>query len=59
MPGAFYRSADPLAGFETGPTLFNPDMRHSAVFSMRPLKVTLAVQPAWFHGRRSSTLLAG
>ena len=32
MPGAFYRSADPLAGFETGPTLFNPDMRHSAVF---------------------------
>lgn len=25
----------------------------------RPLKPTLAVQPAWFHGRRSSTLLAG
>jgi hypothetical protein len=32
MPGVFYRSADPLAGFETGSTLFNPDMRHSAVF---------------------------
>lgn len=32
MPGIFYRSSDPLSGFETGPTLFNPDMRHSAVF---------------------------
>ena len=32
MPGVFYRSADPLNGFEQGPTLFNPDMRHSAVF---------------------------
>lgn len=32
MPGVFYRSANPLSGFEQGPTLFNPDMRHSAVF---------------------------
>jgi hypothetical protein len=32
MPGIFYRSTDPLAGFEAGPTLFNPDMRHAAVF---------------------------
>ena len=32
MPGIFYRSADALSGFEQGPTLFNPDMRHSAVF---------------------------
>ena len=32
MPGQLYRSADPLSGFEQGPTLFNPDMRHSAVF---------------------------
>lgn len=32
MPGTFYRSADALSGFEAGPTLFNPDMRHSAVF---------------------------
>lgn len=32
MPGIFYRSANPLSGFEQGPTLFNPDMRHSAVF---------------------------
>lgn len=32
MPGIFYRSSDPLSGFEAGPTLFNPDMRHSAVF---------------------------
>ena len=32
MPGVFYRSANPLSGFAQGPTLFNPDMRHSAVF---------------------------
>ena len=32
MPGVFYRSAAPLSGFAEGPTLFNPDMRHSAVF---------------------------
>ena len=31
MPGQFYRSADGLGGFEEGPRLFNPDMRHSAV----------------------------
>ena len=31
MPGQFYRSADPLGGFEEGPLLFNADMRHSAV----------------------------
>lgn len=32
MPGIFYRSKDALSGFETGPTLFHPQMRHSAVF---------------------------
>ncbi|MDZ4759949.1 MAG: hypothetical protein SGJ21_02615 [Alphaproteobacteria bacterium] len=32
MPGVLYRSDNPLSGFEQGPTLFNPDMRHSAVF---------------------------
>lgn len=32
MPGVFYRSDDPLSGFEQGPTLFPPDMRHAAVF---------------------------
>lgn len=32
MPGVFYRSADPLADFEEGPSLFNPDMRHAAIF---------------------------
>lgn len=32
MPGEFYRSASPLGGFEKGPTLFHPNMRHSAVF---------------------------
>ena len=31
MPGLFYRSTDPLGGFEEGPRLFNPDMRHAAV----------------------------
>lgn len=31
MPGILYRSRDGLRGFERGPTLFTPDMRHSAV----------------------------
>lgn len=31
MPGVFSRSADGLSGFEEGPTLFQPEMRHSAV----------------------------
>ena len=31
MPGQFYRSRDPLGGFESGPLLFNKDMRHAAV----------------------------
>ncbi len=31
MPGQFYRSRDPLRGFEEGPRLFNPDMRHAAL----------------------------
>ncbi len=31
MPGQIYRSEDGLSGFEEGPLLFNPDMRHSAV----------------------------
>lgn len=31
MPGIFYRSRDGVTGFEEGPTLFTPDMRHSAV----------------------------
>jgi hypothetical protein len=31
MPGTLSRSADGLGGFETGPTLFNPNMRHAAV----------------------------
>lgn len=31
MPGIFYRSKDGLHGFAPGPTLFNPNMRHSAV----------------------------
>ena len=31
MPGQLYRSTDGYHGFETGPMLFNPDMRHSSV----------------------------
>jgi len=31
MPGRFYRSKDGLTGFETGPTLFSLNMRHSAL----------------------------
>ena len=31
MPGQFYRSKDPLSGFEPGPLLFNPNMRHAAL----------------------------
>jgi hypothetical protein len=31
MPGLLYRSRDGFSGFEEGPTLFNPNMRHSAV----------------------------
>jgi hypothetical protein len=31
MPGQFYRSTDGMHGFEPGPALFNPNMRHSAV----------------------------
>ncbi len=31
MPGVFYRSLNGLSGFEKGPTLFEPDMRHCAV----------------------------
>jgi hypothetical protein len=31
MPGQLYRSRDPLSGFEAGPLIFNPDMRHCAL----------------------------
>ena len=31
MPGQLYRSANGLTDFETGPTLFEPNMRHSAL----------------------------
>jgi hypothetical protein len=31
MPGIFYRSSDGFRDFETGPTLFNPHMRHAAL----------------------------
>ena len=32
MPGILFRSADGLSGFEQGPTLFEPLMRHAALF---------------------------
>ena len=31
MPGQLYRSQDGLSGFEAGPVIFNPDMRHAAL----------------------------
>ena len=31
MPGVFYRSRDGLTDFEQGPTMFSPNMRHTAV----------------------------
>jgi hypothetical protein len=31
MPGQFYRSREWLTGFEAGPLLFNPDMRHAGL----------------------------
>ena len=31
MPGQLYRSQEWLTGFEAGPLLFNPDMRHAAL----------------------------
>lgn len=31
MPGIIYRSNDPLSDFETGPSLFDADMRHAAI----------------------------
>src|SRR4029077_20866770 len=31
MPGTLSCSEEGLSGFETGPTLFNPNMRHAAV----------------------------
>jgi len=31
MPGQFYRSKDPLSGFQAGPRLFNANMRHAAL----------------------------
>jgi hypothetical protein len=36
MPGVLYRSRDGLGGFEPGPTLFPPTMRHSAVLPPNP-----------------------
>jgi hypothetical protein len=33
MPGQFYRSRDGLTGFEAGPLLFEPNMRHSALLT--------------------------
>jgi hypothetical protein len=34
MPGQVYRSADGVSGFEEGPRLFNPDMRHCALLKL-------------------------
>ena len=34
MPGVFFRSKDGLTGFEEGPRMFNPNMRHAALLVM-------------------------
>ncbi len=34
MPGLLSRSADGIGGFEPGPTLFNPNMRHAALLQI-------------------------
>ena len=36
MPGQFYRSRDPLGGFEAGPLLFNRNMRHAGLLKRGP-----------------------
>lgn len=63
MPGQVYRSRDGLSDFETGPLLFNPDMRHCALLKRgnrlyvfwtqvghapeRILLSTIDLSPAW------------
>ena len=69
MPGQFYRSRDGLTSFETGPELFNADMRHNAVLKRgstlyvfwtqvghtpeRVLLSTIDVSPPWSEWRTS------
>lgn len=69
MPGTFRRSRDGISGFERGPTLFTPDMRHSALrvdgdrlhvyYSTagdcpeRILKSTVHLEPDWMAWRPS------
>ena len=53
MPGIISRSADGLGGFTTGPTLFNPNMRHAAL-----LKRDRALYVFWTEvGRAPETIL--
>ena len=69
MPGTFRRSRDGISRFEQGPTLFTPDMRHSAVrvdgdrlhvyYSIagdcpeRILQSTVRLEPDWMAWRAS------
>ena len=70
MPGQLYRSPDGLHGFERGPMLFNPNMRHSAVFILNStlqvfwtevgntpetiLYSTIKLSPDWMNWKESS-----
>ena len=70
MPGQLYRSHDGLHGFERGPMLFNPNMRHSAVFILNStlqvfwtevgntpetiLHSTIKLSPDWINWKESS-----
>jgi hypothetical protein len=73
MPGQFRRSRDPLTGFQPGPRLFTPNMRHSAVLLRghtlhvfwsnagdcpeRILTCTIDLRPDWMDWRASEPAL--
>lgn len=70
MPGFLYRSEDGSSGFEEGPQLFDPDMRHSALLKRgdtlyvfytmsgeapeRILLATIDLSPPWTRWRASA-----
>jgi len=72
MPGQLYRSKDGLSNFETGPLLFEPNMRHSALLKRgddlrvfwtrvgdvpeRILMSTIDLSPPWTEWRESEAV---
>ena len=55
MPGVMYRSADGMTDFERGPSLFSPQMRHSAVV-VRPGDHHDVLHVLWTRRRRRMSL---